>query len=205
MQCGQVALLCPFSFDLNPILFTTGTEDVLGGQKMLNTTVRKLSWYTFRKYLLFAFWCAGLLLGIFAACCMRFDLVPLIRNAVGCPASAIGLLTSAVLPFILSAYAVSFPEPWLLLPISALKAFSFGFCAFGVHFAFGSASWLVRLLFLFSDVCVIPLLFFYWLRHIQDTPAKPDREFWCCVLTAVAIGMIDYCLISPFLVRLIEF
>lgn len=172
---------------------------------MTNITVRQPLRCKVRKYLLFLSWCIGLLLGVSAAANAGSNLPTMIRSATLCPVSIPGLLASTVFPFLCSAYAVSFSEPWLLLPISTLKAFSFSFCAFGVNLAFGSAGWLVRLLFLFSDACVIPLLFFYWLRHFDNTPAHPDKELLGCIIAAIAIGAADYCLVSPFLVELINF
>lgn len=171
---------------------------------MTNTSVRHDLWCKFFKHLLVLSWCLGLLLGALAATAASNVLIPLMRRALHLPASLPGLLISIVLPFLLSAYAVSLSEPWLLLPISALKAFGFAFCSFGVTLTYGTAGWLVRLLFLFSDVCVIPILFFYWLRHIPDASRKSGRELAGCLLLASFVGVIDLYLISPFLAKLIE-
>lgn len=170
---------------------------------MVNSTFYQNLWSRFCKHLLALCWCLGLLLGILAASASD-DLVSMMRRSLSCPVSIPGLLAATVLPFLLSAYAVSLSEPWLLLPICMVKAFGFGFCAFGVSLAFGSAGWLVRLLFLFSDVCVIPVLFFYWLRHIRGDAARSYRDLVCCLIAAVAIGAMDLYFVSPFLVKLIE-
>lgn len=126
------------------------------------------------------------------------------RESVKCSVSIPGLLTAAVLPFLLSAFAVRLSEPWLLLIISAFKAFSFSFCACGVSLAFGQSSWLVRFLFLFSDLCVIPLLYFYWVRHIRGGRSTVRWELPVFIGAAAAIGWVDYCFIAPFLVSIIE-
>lgn len=171
---------------------------------MTFTPVRRSFRRDFCKPLLAPCWCIGLILGLFAAGSASDVLVPMIRSALSCSVSFTGLLISAVLPFLLSAVAVSLSEPWLLLPISALKAFGFGYCACGVCLAFGSAGWLVRVLFLFTDVCVTPVLFFYWLRHTDGTSFQIG-ELAACVAAAAAVAAADYYLISPFLAMVIEF
>ena len=149
-------------------------------------------------------WCIGLICGIQAARTASDTLIPLIREAVGRPVSIPGLLSVNVLPFLLSAYAVSSSEPWLLLIISSAKAFIFSFCAYGVRLAFGQSSWLVRFLFLFSDSCLIPILLLFWLRHIgKNTPVR-RLELFACLAAAVNVGIVDYRFISPFLVTLLS-
>lgn len=149
-------------------------------------------------------WCLGLVCGIQAARTASDTLIPLMREAVRRPVSILGLLNVTVLPFLISAYAVSLPEPWLLLIISSTKAFIFGFCAYGVRLAFGQSSWLVRFLFLFSDSCLIPLLLLFWLRHIGNKKPVRRWELIACLAAAAIVGTIDYRFISPFLVTLLS-
>lgn len=170
---------------------------------MFRFTTQQNHWCKFRKYFLIFSWCGGLFFGVSAACCSKDNLVPMIRAASTCPASLSGLLLSVALPFLISAFAITISEPWLLFPISALKAFCFGFCACGVNLAFGSAGWLVRVLFLFSDVCVIPLMFLFWLRYFDGKSLNLHKELAIWIIIAVCIGVADYCLISPFQVYLI--
>ena len=161
-------------------------------------------WRKYGPLFLALSWFVGMLLGISAALTASEFLVPMMRESVKCSASIPGLLAATLLPFLLSAYAVSLSEPWLLLIISALKAFGFSFCASGVSLAFGQSSWLVRFLFLFSDHCLIPVLYLYLLRHIRGHTELKAWEFPVCIGSALLVGTIDYCLIAPFLVTLIE-
>lgn len=162
------------------------------------------SWWCKVSTRLLAFsWCLGMLLGMLAATAASDTLIPMMRRAVYCPVSIPGLLAATVLPFLFSAYAVSLSEPWLLLIISALKAFSFAFCACGVSLAFGQSGWLVRFLFLFSDCCLIPVLFLYWIRHISGKGNGKRWELPVCIGAALLIGCIDYCFVAPFLVSLL--
>ena len=160
-------------------------------------------WRRFCRLLLAGSWCAGLLIGIAAANSAGTILAPMMRSAVMAPVSIVGLSAAALLPFLLSAYAVSISEPWLLLIISTFKAFGFSFCACAVSLTFGQSSWLVRFLFLFSDHCLAPVLYLYWLRHISGERNFSGWETVCFVAAAVLIGVIDFCLVSPFLATLI--
>ena len=161
-------------------------------------------WCKASPWLLALSWLIGMLLGIPAALAASDFLVPMMRESIGCSVSIPGLLAATLLPFLFSAYAVSLSEPWLLLIISTLKAFSYSFCACGVSLAFGQSSWLVRFLFLFSDHCLIPLLYLYWLRHIRAKAKTSPLELSGCIGAALLVGSIDYYLIAPFLVSLIE-
>ena len=149
-------------------------------------------------------WILGLLLGILAVSSASEMIVPMMRSAVSGSVSIPGLLAATLLPFLFSAYAVYYSEPWLLLIISVVKSFAFGFCAFGIYLAYGQSAWLVRFLFLFSDVFMMPVLYVYWLRHISG---QVQPKVWVnasCVAAALVIGSIDYCLIAPFLVDIIS-
>jgi len=160
-------------------------------------------WRKFSPYLLALSWFLGMLLGIPAAVATSEFLVPMMRQSMQCSVSIPGLLAATVVPFLLSALAVSLSEPWLLLIISTFKAFSFSFCACGVSLAFGQSSWLVRFLFLFSDHLLIPLMYLYWMRHIQDQAVHRAWELYGCIGAALLIGGIDYFLVAPFLALLV--
>ena len=161
-------------------------------------------WRKFSVWLLALSWVSGLLLGALAANASKDILTPLIYGSVLCDASILGLLCASLLPFLLSAFAVFLSEPWLLLIISTFKAFSFSFCASGVSLAFGQSSWLVRFLFLFSDLCLVPVLCIYWLRHISGRHTVRQWELPACLCAAAVVSCIDYCFIAPFLVSLME-
>ena len=164
---------------------------------------RKLSsrWEKHSGIILASFWCAGLLLGILAAASAGQDFATKMRSAASQPVSTVPFLVYA--PFLLSAIAIHLRQPWFILPCCFIKAFIFGFCAFAVTLAFGQSGWLVRFLFMFSDSMSVPVMYFYWLRCINGNLAK---GFWfsgCCTVMLVAIGLLDYCWIAPFLADLI--
>lgn len=161
-------------------------------------------WRKSSGILLALFWCCGLLVGIGLASGASEHLVSAMRRAAGIPVTILGLLLMTVFPFLISTFAIFRSDPRLLLVIAFLKAVCFGCCSFGISLAFGSAAWLVRFLLLFSDGCTIPVLYWYWLQHISGVRSVSRWEL--CVLSGfyLLIGSIDYCLISPFLVKLID-
>lgn len=149
-------------------------------------------------------WCLGIILGYLAAVSAKSVISDVVQRCVNADLSVVGVLAVTVLPFLMSAFAVSFSEPWLLLIYSTYKAFSFSFSGWGVCLAYGQSGWLVLFLFLFSDLFVIPLLYLYWLRHIQGDIAPTAWELPLFLSAALLVGAVDYCFIAPFLTSLMK-
>ncbi len=159
------------------------------------------NWRCHSGIILASFWCAGLLLGIMAAASAEEILFSKMRSAVAQPVSIVPFLAFA--PFLLSVIVIHLRQLWLILPCAFIKAFTFGFCAFAVTLAFGQSSWLIRVLFLFSDIAAIPIMYFYWLRCLKGEHAG---SFWfsvCCTGALIGLALVDYCWISPFLASII--
>lgn len=107
-------------------------------------------------------------------------------------------LLFTILPFLLSAFAVSFRhQSWLFLICcikATLSSFNYGIlCLY-----YGQAGWIARWIFSFADICSMPLLFFYWLRNLSPS----GRTYWqdhivICIVLIVFLW-IDYRFISPF-------
>ncbi len=159
-------------------------------------------WVRHSSIILASCWCAGLLLGIMAAASAGESLISKMRSAASQPVSIVPFL--AYVPFLLSAIVIHLRQPWFILPCSIIKAFLFGYCAFAVMLGFEQSGWLVVFLFLFSDAVSIPILYFYWLRCIKGSCAKGYWFSGCCLAALLAVGLIDYCWIAPFLADLIS-
>lgn len=151
------------------------------------------------------FWCAGIFLGIYAASSVGYSFLPLMRAAIVRRVSIVALFAVLLLPFLLSAFVIFFSQPWLLLLFSFFKAFSFGFCCSAAQLSFGSAGWLVCLLLLFSDICTLPVLYWFWVRHISGDKYAIGRSLAVSIALVLFFGSLDYCFISPFLSALIIF
>ncbi len=154
-----------------------------------------------RKILLGAFWVLGMLIPVCIFSQIDVSFSSLMRQAVVGQVSIVSLLTSILLPYLLSAFAVYISKPLLLLPIAFIRGFSLVFVLMAVSEAFGCAGWLIRGLFLFSDLAFMPFLYLFWHRSISGT--SKDRGWLCCG-AAVLIGCLDYHYISPFLLGLLS-
>lgn len=160
-------------------------------------------WQRTCKLILPLLWSIGLMIGMLAAAGAGDSFFLMMRGADVSAVSIPGLLMITVLPFLLTAIAVSFSQPWLLAVLVFLKAFSYGFCAFGISRVFADADWLVRLLLMFTDGCGLPLLMWLWLRHNSISRKRFWSELTVCIAVSVCLGILDHYYVSPFLAVLL--
>lgn len=146
---------------------------------------------------------SGLLSGISIFRCAGGYPDSLMRSALSAPVSIVGLLCVNLLPFLFSAFAVFVSRPGLLYLVSFADALVYGFIALGVMRCFGSAGWLIRWLLCFSGSASAPVLYFYWLRNLRSDAFSTSKTAGIFSLLLL-IGSVDFCLISPFLARLIN-
>ena len=168
----------------------------------LTTTYSKL-WFRISPLFLGLSWMLGMILGYVCSDAAQDQTVLLVRQSISAVPSMVGAVSVVLLPYLLSALAVSICEPWLILVISTFKAFSFTFCAWGVCLAFGQSSWLALFLFLFSDLCLIPALYLFWLRSIRGERISGWGK-WLFLAYALFVFVLDYWLIGPFLRVVLE-
>lgn len=158
-----------------------------------------------RTMILAFVWILGFLLGSCSFALADNLFSSLMRGMSLDSVSIVNLLWPVLLPFLFSAFAVFISQPWLLLPVGFLKAFSFSFVSMGVIFCFGSAGWLFRLLLMFGDLLSVPLLFWYMRRHFAADPRFSAPECMVVFSLCLLIGSIDYGYILPFLADMIYF
>ncbi len=173
---------------------------------MCTFTVRTSAINERRNYCKLVFmlvWSAGMLAGISAALHNISATFSLMRSFSG-RVSIVGLLVSVTFPFVISAVIVSFGRYWLLLPLGFVKAFMFCFCACSVTLAYGSAGWLSRSLLMFSDSVITVLLLWCWLRCIAQCNFRTTGVVMCLLISG-AIGVLDYCLVSPLAVQIFNY
>lgn len=106
----------------------------------------------------------------------------------------VGLAAVSFLPFLISAFAVSFRRFRLLPLIAFFKALLFSYVSLGIMAAYGDGGWLSCLLLMFTDVLSLPVLLLYWLRQSRETTQSQDLLFLSLL---VLIGSMDYFIISP--------
>lgn len=154
-------------------------------------------------FLLAFIWCAGIFLGCCVSWCSRSTVAIVFRSAVCSQSSFFGGLTTAVLPFLLTGAGMMYGR-WTIFLIAFLKSFSFGFCGYSIGLSFGAGCWLLWPLFLFIDVAVVPVCFYYWCICLDPGFEHRHKYLMCCLGYGVLIGSIDYFIISPFLSSVIR-
>lgn len=164
------------------------------------------SFFCKRKLLLLALCCClGFFCGMIAAHRSDDTYFSMMRMAFTSHVSISGLIASVSLPFLFSAFAVYAGHSGLLYGLCFVKLFFFGLSSAAVHFAFGSAGWLVRLLLCFSDCCAVPVLCWFCIRSISGNSRHLIRDFAVCAAWIATVVAIDICVISPFLASLIDY
>ena len=157
-----------------------------------------------RRYLILALSCCfGAACGILAAFRSEESVLSLMRIAAGAHVSIVGLSVSAFLPFLFAAFAVYIRQPWFLCILCFVRMLAFTYLGCCMHLAFGSAGWLLRCLFQFTDSCTLALLCWFSLRQLSACPVFPVRDLAVCSAFCLITCVTDYLMISPFLASLI--
>ena len=151
-------------------------------------------------FLLIVVWTFGLIVGRFL--CVP-SLITMMCSAFFQPVSIVGSCICIFLPFVLSLYFILCEKTILLLIVCFIKAVAYGFACSLLSCVYGTASWLLRGLFLFSDSCFLPIMMLFWLNYCQEGNRVDRKLVFTGTLFGVLIGATDYCLISPFLERLL--
>ena len=142
-------------------------------------------------------WLLGLLLGSFLFYLFGGFFTSLMRTAVICPVSIVASLTGVFFPFLISLYFLRYHRRLWLYILCFLKAVCFSVSFIALSTAFGSAGWLVRALFLFSDTVSCILLLNLCVR-IRQQGSNSNSALLQCAVCLVTV-FIDYMYISPFL------
>ena len=144
----------------------------------------------------------GLLFGTLLAANADTSVFALMRRVEFSPVSIVMCLAAQLLPFLIAAYAASISRLWLLCASCGCRLFSFAYTGALIWIAYGTAGWLVRLLFLFSDILLVPwLCWFCFRRVIREYEEKKDLCI-CMGMTVIAT-LIDCLFISPFMVKIL--
>lgn len=147
-------------------------------------------------------WIGALLLGTLSGAAASNSFLLLMRIAPTSYVSIAGLAVTLLLPFLFIALAIYMNRPHWLYPICFCKVFGLAFSGYGVAAAYGSAGWLVRFLFLFSDIYTTPILCYLTLRHIHTRQAGWKKDIGISAGIFLLAGALDLWFISPFLARI---
>ena len=148
-----------------------------------------------------------LFLGCAAGIWLSRDAAPQFADAVGVLSDSAGgfaLILILAMPMLFSALAVYVKRPVFLLPLAFWKAFFFSYVFCGFMSVCGSAGWMVCSLGLFSGLCSLPVLCWYWLRHMGGRKFSL-RSFLAALALLFAAGLLDLRVVSPFLAKILTF
>ena len=165
---------------------------------MDRTDLKRRVW----RFCILGGWLAGITVGALVSQYNLSDAswLPLIYSS---RISVIGFLAMLIIPFLLSALFFRLSLPGLIVPLSFVKAFSYGWCSGCIMLYFHSAGWLVRFLLLFTDTFVAIFLIWFWFRNAYSRVERLKEDTLICLIFTLLIGCIDCCVISPFGISLI--
>lgn len=155
--------------------------------------------------LLSVLWTLGLVCGLYFVSSTDSLLLESIYMAASARPSFFGILVITLFPIAISAVSVYSSASVLIYLFCVLKAFCFSFVLCGVISVFGYSGWLIRSLLLFSDSCMVVLLFWLWYRILLSKRNTVHRDLWIGTAIAAAVGTIDYFLVSPYLEILMHY
>ena len=144
----------------------------------------------------------GLLVGCLASSGCRI-LLKKSNNSLA-PCAGISVFVPTVVPLLFSGFVVYIRKPLLLIPIAFWKSLFLSCVGTGIVLTWGCAGWLVGGFALFGSICALPVLWYYWLRHIRGEPFS-FRLFALALSAMILIGWIDFLVISPFLMKILTF
>ena len=144
----------------------------------------------------------GLLLGITSGRVSGTSCISLMHS-YDFPAVSIVSLIIAILPFLICAFAVCCVHRYMLFAVVFVKAFFFGFSGICCFTAFHGAGWLIFSLLFFSDICLLPMLFWFAYQCLDNGLRRIKRDIFLCTMAALAVGGLNFYIISPFLAELI--
>ena len=145
---------------------------------------------------------AGLFTGALLAVQAEQFVVSLMRSAIYGRVSIVFLSVSVFLPFMITAYAVSNYKYRMLFILAFADGVYYCFCGCLVGFAYGSAGWLVRNLFLFGRHLCTPCLCWFAIHALCGKPFNWLHR-GICIGYCVLIVIIDVYLVAPFLASLV--
>ena len=156
------------------------------------------------KVLVIISWIVGFVFGLSFGYITPSTTVSLMCNALCKRVSIVGRILSLFLPFFLSFLFIR-KYVFLIIPVVALKAYSLGFCLYCVCSAFGTAGWLIAAICLFTDISCAALFLWFNLSDLQVSQKVITCRLTCCLIAVLLLGLLDYRVISPLGVKLLDY
>ena len=146
-----------------------------------------------------AIWTFGIFAGSIFAAYFEPDPSPLMLSAVVQPMSIVGLLVSIFLPFLCTYLSVACDCMIVVHSVCFIKALAVGFSGMMCFTVFGSATWFISFLLMFSSICSAFISFFIGIFHCHSQSCIHKYKFFLCFFFLFFISIFDLCVLSPFL------
>lgn len=149
-----------------------------------------------RIFILAFLWTVSIAIGMYMAFGLKEVNISFMQGVVSQHISFAGLAVILLLPLFISIIALWLGFKELIRILCCLRGLVLGYCLLGLLQAFGSAGWLVCTMLLFSNIAGSLILFCIWVS------SSFNKIF--SLIFVVLIGCMDYFLISPYLVYIIN-
>ena len=142
-------------------------------------------------------WIMGLIFGVVVARSASVELCSLATTTKN--ASLFSALIVVTFPIIVSILIIYMGLSWLIPVVAFFKAFCFAYVSQVLVSDFGSASWLMQLLWMFSDCASVPFLWLFWCQSLKSTKFSLISSSSVTIIAVFVITILDYRFISPIL------
>ncbi len=150
-------------------------------------------------------WGMSLSTGIILAYAFSGNATLILSIALNQEFKSLTALFSLLFPTVACVVALRCSALWLCYLVVVLEGISRGFCSMLIYYGAGSASWLLRIFFLFSATISSVCMWMLLLQHMRD----PKHFTWIDVYTALMsiciVLIIDIHVLSPFIADLTKY
>lgn len=149
-------------------------------------------------------WIAGEVIGYFVGSQVPDTVISLMRAPTFGRVSIVWLFFSAIFPFLLSIAALRLSLKRLLTSLVFLKAYGFVYSICCLGFAFGSAGWLMQLLYFFTDTLCTLIFLWFILTYPKFSKARQYHRLLLCLASTTGLVCFDYFAIMPLVLMLLN-
>ncbi len=158
-----------------------------------------------RVYLLVLLWCIGIYIGSQLAVNLSFSMTDSLHAAMAQETSPLFLLLAVGLPVAACLISLRLQMYLFLYPVLFLVSICRGICGMLCVVCFGSGSWLIRPMLLFSSSAASVLMWWLLLRHSRGVTRTFRRDTYITVVILAVIVLLDSVLIAPYLSNLTNY
>ena len=159
--------------------------------------------YNFRVCVLAFLWLGALISGV-CITTYRSLFSTLMRMCAATHVSIVGLVVTLFLPYVIAVLSIHYDRPAVIYCLSTIKAYCSGVSLALIYTGFGTGCWIALPLILFSMLAGNVYLLYLCIRYIGSDKQLTLRNAVFSFIGILIIGIIDYLIISPFLVEVMN-